>query len=249
MTTLAVNGLEIRRGQRPVLRAVDLRLGAGGMCAVLGPNGAGKSTLLRTLAGLLTPAAGRITLDGRALAQYSIAERARLIGYQAQNPALAWPLRVREVLALGRLPHVATLARLRAADHAAIALAARECGLDHLLERPADSLSGGERARMFMARLLAGQHRVLLADEPLADLDPRFQLEVLAAFKAHCALGGIALIVVHDLALARRHCGHALLLRDGEVHASGPSAEVMTADHIARVFELARDVAANVLGS
>ncbi len=229
------------RGTRAVLEDVSLALEAGRMVGVIGPNGAGKTTLLRVLAGLETPAAGEVRCRGRPLASLAARARARDIGYHAQVPELHWPMPVASVVALGRLPYARGLAHLSDDDRAAVARAVTRTGLEMLLARRSDTLSGGELARVHLARLLAGEHRVLLADEPIANLDPHFQFETLDLLRAHCAAGGAVLTVLHDLAIAARYCDRVVLMTAGRVVAAGPARAVLTRDAVARVFGVGRD--------
>lgn len=224
-----------RRGQA-VLRAVELALAAGEVLGVIGPNGAGKTSLLRVLAGLALAHRGQVLLDGDDLAQLAPLVRARRLGYHPQRPELHWPLTVETVVALGRMPHAQAGVRRPSDDQSAITVALARCGLTAVRTRRCDSLSGGELARVHMARLLAGGHRVLLADEPIANLDPRFQLEILGALRAHAADGGGAIVVLHDLNIAARFCDRLLLLDQGEVSAAGSPQSVLTPARVARVF-------------
>ncbi|MEQ8660919.1 MAG: ABC transporter ATP-binding protein, partial [Gammaproteobacteria bacterium] len=221
MSLLEGRALRVMRGTRRVLDDVDCALGAGEFLGLVGPNGAGKTTLLRALAGLERLAAGSVWCAGRPLAELTPTARARHCGYHAQTPELHWPLDVATVVALGRLPFGASPDRLDAADRAAVADALARTGLDGLAARHADTLSGGELARVHMARLLAGAHRVLLADEPIANLDPRFQLEIMGLLGAHAAAGGAVVVVLHDLAIAARYCDRLLLLDGGRVVVAG----------------------------
>ena len=240
MTMLAVRGITVSRGGRLLLQDVDLVLQAGDVLGVIGPNGAGKSTLLRVLAGLATPAAGSVQLDGQDIHQQSAAARARAIGYHPQHALLHWPLAVAAVVALGRYAHGASLDALSPLDHQAIATAIAWCGLEPLINRRSDQLSGGELARVHIARLLAGEHRLLLADEPIANLDPRYQMEILQALRAHAQQRGGAVVVLHDLNIAARNCDSLLLMAAGQVVSAGTPREVLTAARVADVFAVPR---------
>ena len=236
MTMLDVCGITLTRGGRSLLQDVDLSLQAGQVLGVIGPNGAGKSSLLRVLAGLVTPQAGSVQLDGEDIHRQTAVKRARGIGYHPQQAMLHWPMSVAAVVALGRYAHGASMAALSAHDHEAIAAAITRCGLEALVERRADQLSGGELARVHIARLLAGEHRMLLADEPIANLDPRYQMEILQALRAHAQERGGAVVVLHDLNIAARHCDRLLMLADGQVVIAGVPRAVLTAARVAEVF-------------
>ncbi|MCC7412841.1 MAG: ABC transporter ATP-binding protein [Gammaproteobacteria bacterium] len=213
-----------------------MTLQAGEVVGLIGPNGSGKTTCLRVLAGLLRPQAGRIELDGRALGSFEPRARARLIGYLPQGAEVHWPLVVRDLVALGRQPHVGPWQRPGAHDRAAIAAALRAAEMDGLADRIVTRLSGGERMLAHIARLLAGEPRIVLADEPVAALDPAHQLRVMALLRAIAGGGGAVLLVLHDLTLAGRFCDRLVLLDAGVVQAAGAPAEVLTRANLARVY-------------
>jgi iron complex transport system ATP-binding protein len=229
---LSLDGLTVRLGDRPVLDRVSAALRPGRVTAVLGPNGAGKSTLLRAAAGLIAPAAGAVRLDGSDVRSLGAQERALALGYLPQDGTAHWNLLARELVALGRLPHRATPAENAAAIDRALALTDAEAFAD----RPVLTLSGGERVRILLARVLAGAPRWLLADEPLASLDPAHAIDMVARLREAAAAGAGVLLVVHDLVHAQRAADDALLLIDGRVLAAGAASEVLTPDHLARAF-------------
>ena len=220
------------------LHGVDLAVPAGQLVGVIGPNGAGKSTLLAALAGLVR-CRGQAGLDGRPLATLAARQRARLLGYLPQAGHSAWALTVEEVVAMGRLPWGDS-------DQAAIAAAMAATGADRLAGRRVDALSGGEQARVWLARVLAGQPRVLLADEPVASLDLYYQRAVMASLRRFADSGGAALVAIHDLGLAARHCDRLLLLAGGRVVADGAPAQVLDPALLEQVYGL--PVAVDLLG-
>jgi iron complex transport system ATP-binding protein len=233
--TLTVTGLRVSLGGREVVRGADFILEAGGLTVMVGPNGAGKTTILRALAGL-APSKGSIDLGGGPIARLSRRERARRIAYLPQGHVFHWPLPVIDVVALGRMPHGAGAGDLGEADRAAVAEAIRICELEALAGRPVTTLSGGERSRVALARVLAVQAEIVLADEPIASLDPRHQLTVLSLLRDHAARGGTVLAVMHDLALAGRYADRVIALDDGTVVAAGAPAEVLRPELLRRVF-------------
>jgi iron complex transport system ATP-binding protein len=245
---LTGEGLAIARGGRTLLEGLALAFAPGTVTAFLGPNGAGKTSLLRTLAGLAAPAAGRVGLDSRPLDTLAPAARARRIGYLAQEAPVHWNLAAAEVVALGRLPHRVPFAGPDARDRRAIERAMAATGTDDLAGRPIGACSGGERARVLLARLLAGEPDWILADEPLANLDPAQQLRTLAILKARADAGVGVILVLHDLGAAARIADRLLLLGDGRVHADGPPSVVITPEHVAAAFGVSIRLVADPLG-
>lgn len=211
------------------LTNISLSLEPGRIVAICGPNGAGKSSLLQALAGLLRPDAGMVTLDGRDLASLHARDRAKAIGYLPQEGEVAWDVAVRSLVALGRLPH-------RDEGREAIETALAALDLQALVERPVSQLSGGERARALLARVVAGEPRWLLADEPLAALDLRHQLTLLRHFRRHADAGVGVVIVLHDLAQAMNHADRAIVLDRGRIAADGPPEVSLSASTIASVW-------------
>ena len=224
--TLAAVDVEVRYGTRTAVRATTLTLEPGHLVALIGPNGAGKSTLLRALAGLIAHR-GAVTWRGAALAKLDGRTRARTAAYLPQDPPVHWPLAARELVALGRLPHRAYAASESTADTAAVAAAMRQTDTLEFAARSVSRLSVGERARVLLARALAVEAPVLLADEPIAMLDPYHQLEVLGTLRSYAAGGDAAssqrlvVVVLHDLGLAARFCDRVLLMDTGAVVGDG----------------------------
>lgn len=235
---LSFNDLSATLAGRRVLEDINVTLRPGRITAILGPNGAGKSTLVKAAAALVTPAAGSVRLDSQDVAALDPRERARSIGYLPQDAAVHWNVPVSDVVALGRSPHRAPFAGLSPQDQDAIGQAIAATEIAPLADRLVPELSGGERARVLLARVLAGQPRWLLADEPLASLDPAHQIDILDRLRALAAGGTGVVIVLHDLVQAARAADDVLLLKDGRVAAFGPAAEVLTADLLRAVFDV-----------
>ncbi len=230
MKGLSTRVLACRRGDRSVLEGVSLAFAAGAVTAIVGPNGSGKTTLLRHLAGLEVPAAGDVMLDNQPLATLGAARRARRIAFLPQSVQAYWPLLGRDLVALGRLPHGADLARpLAEADAAAIARALQRVDGQAFADRAIDTLSQGERARLMLARALATEAEVLLADEPVASLDPAYALDTMAVLRAEAARGGCVVVSLHDLGLAARFADRVIVLARGRVAADGPPATALDA--------------------
>ena len=233
---LEIRSLTVDLGSRRVLDGVGLSPEPGHLTALIGPNGAGKTTLLRAMAGLVEPAAGEVVLNAASLARMRASERARAIAYLPQGGAVAWPLPVASVVALGRLPHGEKPDSLPHAGREAVAAAIAAADLRGFETRPATELSGGERARVLLARALATKAPVLLADEPVAALDPRHQLIVLEVLKAHARAGATVVAILHDLTLAARFADRIVLLDQGKIAASGPPVSVLTEARLAASF-------------
>lgn len=213
------------------LDSVSLEFEPGCITAICGPNGAGKSSLLQVLAGLLDPASGTVLLEGEPMAALSPRERAKRIGYLPQDPVVAWDVAVRSLIALGRLPH-----RDRGTQQVQAALDMLD--LQRLADRPVSQLSGGERARVLLARVVAGEPQWLLADEPLAALDLRHRMEIVGHLKRLSAAGVGVVLVVHDLDLARNHADHAIVLDRGRLAASAAPDEALSSETINRVWQV-----------
>lgn len=236
MTALTTECAVLRYGAVTALDRIDIRVRAGEMLALIGPNGAGKSSLLRVLAGLKAPDAGRVCLDGSPLDAIPARDRARRIGYLAQGAECHWPLTVGRLVALGRLPHLGPWQRPGAADVAAIEHALTACDVAYLADRPVTDLSGGERARVLLARVLASDPEILLADEPVAGLDPYHQLRVMKLLRRRTSAGTGIAVVLHDLTLAARFCDRIVLLHGGRVLADGDPAAVLGPELLERVY-------------
>ena len=227
-----LDNLSVTLGGRQVVAGISTEL-TGGLIGLVGPNGAGKSSLVRAIAGLV-PSEGTILIDGkRAL---PLRERARRIAYLPQGQAVFWPVTVERLVALGRLPHLAPFERPADTDHAAIERALTRTDLLDLRDRSIDELSGGERARVLLARALAVEAPLLLADEPLAALDPAHQIEVMQLLRAEAARGAAVIAVLHDLTLAARWCDRLLLMDKGQLVADGAPRQVLTAERIDAVY-------------
>jgi iron complex transport system ATP-binding protein len=232
------NGLSVRLGGREVVADVSFSVNAGEVVGLIGPNGSGKSTCISALAGIRKPSSGGVTLDGEALERVAPRVRARSVSYLPQNPECHWPLSVRQVVALGRLPHRSLWGGLGVGDAAAIERAMAKLEVAELAERRVDRLSGGERMRVMLARALAPEPRVLLVDEPTDGLDPNHQLHVMELLRASAAEGCAVLAVLHDLSLAERFCDRLLLLHEGRLLAAGPPREVLVTENVARAYRV-----------
>lgn len=232
---LCADALTLVSDGATLLDAISLHLHAGEVLGVIGPNGAGKSTLLKALAAVRGVDAGVVLLQGKPSAAYSSEARARLLAYLEQGPSVHWPLKVRQVVGFGRLPHGD-----RDSGHAQQVIDAALARTDSavLQHREFHTLSEGEKMRVHLARVLASEPRILLADEPTAALDPWHQLQVLELLRAEAARGVGVLLVMHDLALAARFCDRLFLLHEGRAVLSGPPREVLNAATLAGIWRL-----------
>jgi iron complex transport system ATP-binding protein len=217
---------------------VSAEIPAGQVTCIVGPNGAGKTTLLKAGAGLLPLESGSCALLGRPLREWSREERARRIAYLPQGGDAAWPVLAEDLVALGRMPHGARLARLAPADREAVARAMERADVRHLANRRVDQLSTGERMRVLFARALATGADLLLADEPAAHLDPAHQLRLMRLLAEEAARGAAVLVTLHELALAAG-CDRVLVLDRGRLAAAGTPGEALSDDVLAKVFGVA----------
>lgn len=230
MTLLAIEKLTVLRGECPVVDHVDLSVGPGECVGLIGPNGAGKTTLMRAALGLER-------FKGlSSLASLSAPDRARAAAFLPQSRQIAWPVDVETLVSLGRVPHLPRGGTLSPADRDAIEDALHRLGLDGFRQRIATQLSGGEQGRVLIARALAQQTPLLLADEPIAGLDPAQQIATMQVFAQLAQEGRAVVVSLHDLGLAARHCTRLVLMHQGRVVADGHPDEVLTPELVAQVF-------------
>lgn len=236
MTELVANKVSVLAGDAEIVKDASLSLKPGELVAILGPNGAGKTSLLRTLLGITKTTSGSAQLDGKDCFGMSPSERAKIVSYLPQRRPLAWPYRVHDVVALGRFAHGAALGRLSAADDAAVTEAIEACKLGELQHRSTDNLSGGELARVHFARAIAGKAPLLIADEPVAELDPKHQILVADLIRQFVNDGGGALVVLHEVALAARIADRLIWMKNGRIIAEGPPHETLNAKIMQDVY-------------
>ena len=231
---LEAQSITVSRLGRCLLDDVTASFEPGKVNVIIGPNGAGKSTFLSCLAGLIVADRGAVMLDGEGIELLAAKERARRIGLLPQNGEVNWDVKVCDLVALGRFAYSGKSSA--GEDRAAIDAAMNAADCAQFASRNVMQLSGGEKARVLLARVLAGQPDWLLADEPLANLDPRYQLELLAHLR-RLAEDGVGIIaVLHDLTLAARIADNVVLLQDGRVFAFGSVQSVMTPANLNAVF-------------
>lgn len=238
MNAIALEEIHFRFDSRPILDGVSLTVRQGEWLAIVGPNGAGKTTLLRVLAGLATPDAGQIVLDGKPLSKLSRRQIAQQIAYVSQQATARFPFRVREAVAMARYPWRGRFSPLTPKDWEIIERALDEARVRHLAERKITELSGGELQRVAIARALAQATPLLALDEPIASLDLFHQFELLDQLRKRGVIGHTTLTVLHDLNLAARFCDRVAVVDEGKIKAIGTPEEVLTAALLADVFHV-----------
>jgi iron complex transport system ATP-binding protein len=236
-TVISLDGVSAGYGLRPVLDAVDLRIGPGARLALIGPNGAGKSTLLRVIAGTIVPSAGSVSLEDRPIGGLDRAAIARRLAVVPQGASLPFSMRVEEVVGLGRLPHEDPFRGHRPADRAAVAAAIERVGLVDLVGRDARELSLGERQLVLVAMAIAQDARILLLDEPTVHLDLRHQVDILDLLRDLNERDGVTIVaVLHDVGLAARTFPRLVLLDHGRMVADGAPDDVLAPELVRTVF-------------
>jgi iron complex transport system ATP-binding protein len=235
---LTARDITVLAGGRAIVDRASLSLEPGEIVGLIGPNGAGKSTLLRAVVGLRARAAGTVEIGEQRFEDVRAAERARRIAYLPQERRVEWPIAVRDVVALGRHPHRARLGGPTEADRAAVERALALADVASLADRPVTVLSGGELARVLLARALAVEAPILLVDEPTASLDPYHQLQVMELLQAEARRGAAVLVVMHDLVLAARFMDRLVLMSEGAVAAEGRPDDVLTNEALSAVYHV-----------
>jgi iron complex transport system ATP-binding protein len=231
-------GLTVTYGDKTVLDGIDTKLTTNQLTGLIGPNGAGKTTLMRALLGLAPIRAGQVWY-GDALAEtYNSRERARIAAYMAQGAEIHWPMTARAIVELGRMPHRHPWRSLSPADKQCVEKAMRDTAITEFANRLVTSLSGGEKARVLLARTMAANTPFLFADEPAASLDPHYQLEMLSLLKRQVGPERGVVVVMHDLNLAQQYCDRLIVVSNGEIVADGTPDEVMTDQMLSRVFHV-----------
>ncbi len=236
LKVLQAQSLDVGYPSHAVGRGFSLQLQPGRVLALLGPNGGGKTTLLKTLLGLLPPLGGQVLLDGRALTAHGVRERARRLAYVPQSHAGAFAFTVGDLVLMGRTAHGGWLARPGARDREAAVAALARLGIEHLADRPAPEVSGGERQLALIARALAQEAAFIVLDEPTASLDFGNQGKVLREIGRLAEAGLGVLFSTHDPNHAARHAHEALLIRDGRTLAQGPVAQVLQQPLLAQLY-------------
>ncbi len=243
-SALSIRSLNVRLGARDVLRDVSFDLQPGEFVGLLGPNGAGKSTLLKAVMGLIRRE-GDMSVFGRSLDGLSPSERARELSYLPQEREVNWPVSVRALIDLGRSPHRTGFTGPSTKDRNAVSAAIAAMDLEELQERSALELSGGERARVLIARALAQETPLLLTDEPAAGLDPAHQISLMSTFHGLAREGRTVLASLHELTLAGQWCDRVILIADGSIVAEGGPDAVLTPANLATVYGVRAQISVN----
>lgn len=236
MSLLKAESVTLLRAARKLVDKVSIAINSGELVGLIGPNGAGKSTLLSMLAGLDHCDEGSVILDGQDIQSMNARRRSQTLAWVAQSGPVNWPLSVERVITLGRRPHLSTWQKLNSTDADAIEYAIRATDCQAIRTQDATTLSGGERTRMLLARALAAEPEILLADEPIAALDLKHQLQTMEMLREFASHGRACLVVLHDLSLAGRFCDRLYLMHEGKIAAHGNSAEVLTAQNLQTVY-------------
>ncbi|MCQ8185974.1 ABC transporter ATP-binding protein [Parvularcula maris] len=234
--SLIASKLYAEASGRIILDVPEVTFERPGLTAIIGPNGSGKTTLLRALLGTIPQPQGLVGIEDRQLSDHSPQERARLIAYMPQKTVLAWPLPVHTVVALGRFAYGAVPQRLTPEDQARVKRVLAGVGLWERKEQSASTLSGGEFAKLMVARALAAETPYLLADEPAAALDPAQQHQVLSLLRKKADEGACVVVIVHDLSLAKDYADHVALMNEGRILATGSPTDVLVPDLLAKVY-------------
>ena len=226
-----------------ILRNISLNLKAGEILGIIGPNGAGKSSLLKILARITEADTGELELNGQAYRDVELRSFARQLAYLEQTAPVNWPLLVEKVIQLGRSPYQNAYARLGKADEGAINKAIQATGIEHLRERVISTLSQGEKMLVALSRILASEPKVILADEPIAALDPYHQLLIMELIQAQTraeqqGLTQGAIVILHDLSLAVRFCDRLVLLHEGKVVSSGDPESVLSRQNLREFYKI-----------
>jgi iron complex transport system ATP-binding protein len=232
---LELDQLSVSLGERAVLKDISASVAKREFVGLVGPNGAGKSTLLRAAAGLVAVDGGARHVGGKTLESFTSRERARRLAYLPQLRPVYWGVPARAIVALGRFAFGAPLSE-DSQDSAAIDRALSDCAAIHLADRPVGTLSGGELARIHLARALAGDTPLLLADEPIAALDPEHQFAVMALLRKKADEGRTVIAALHDLPLAARYCTRIIVLHEGVIAADGRPEAALTPERLREVF-------------
>ena len=236
MSMLSASAIHYEVDGVAILKGIDFQIEPGELVGLIGPNGAGKSSLLRILMGITAKQGGEIQFEARHLDEISLQERAQNLGYLVQGARAHWPFSVEKVVGLGRIPYQKWWQQDSELDRQKIEAAMSKTETLAYRNRVVTTLSGGEQTLVMLARIFASECRLIMADEPVAALDPYHQLHVMELLRQHAADQRAGIVVLHDLSLAARFCDRLYLLSHGEVDCHGQVGEVLTQENVARVY-------------
>ncbi len=233
---LSASSISVTKSGRSLLDAVSLQVSRGELIGLIGPNGAGKSTLLSVLAGIDKPDGGHVSVDGQSLDSIGGSVRARKLGWLEQLSSVHWPVSVERLVMLGRIPHLPAWSKASAGDQEAVENALTLADCLSIRHQSVTTLSGGERSRALLARVLAGEPELVFADEPVSALDLSHQLQTMQLLRDFARNQQAAIVVLHDLSLAARYCDRLYLMHEGSIWASGSVASVLSPENLASVY-------------
>lgn len=234
--------VDFQVNRKSLLKDVSFLAKPYAITGLIGPNGAGKTTLLKLLAGLIRPTSGHIKIDNENIASMKANMRARLLAYMPQANSVHWPVSVQYIVGMGRLPFRKSSAGFSGDNTQIVQNAMAQMAVDQLANRDVTSLSGGEKARVLLARALAQTTRILLVDEPATGLDIGHQISLMEKFQSLAASGITVILVLHDLSQAARYCHHVVLLDQGHLVCEGTPLEVLTKPRILDVYGVEADI-------
>lgn len=242
MTIIASENLSLQLDKKQILKNVSFSARKGEFIGLIGPNGSGKSTWLRSVCGLLPYDQGQVMIKDKKIESYHPKEIAKMIGYVPQDTGLDFDFLVKDIVLMGRHPHVPRFGLESQIDYDIAEQAMRTTQIEHLANKYVNQLSGGQRQMVFIAKALAQQPDILILDEPTSALDINRQLQVLNLIKQLTIEGVTVITAIHDLNLAARFCSKLVLLTDGEVLALGEPETVLTADHLLKSYGVTASV-------
>ena len=245
MSLLSATAIDYSIDQVPILSGIDFHVDNGELVGLIGPNGAGKSSLLRLLTGIEAPDRGEIRIQDQQMAQISPQQRSRWMGYLVQGAQAYWPFSVEKVVGLGRIPYQKWWQQASAEDQAKIEAAMEMTETLAYRNRIVTTLSGGEQTLVMLARIFATENQLILADEPVAALDPYHQLHVMEILRQHAQQERAAVVVLHDLSLAARFCDRLYMLSHGKLECCGSVDQVLNRENIARVYGVDSQIECN----
>jgi|TARA_B110000263_G_scaffold70608_1_gene61502 iron complex transport system ATP-binding protein len=236
MTFLAARNIVVSRSNKKVIDNISIKIGPGELVGLIGPNGAGKTTLLKSLLGIVKLTEGSVCLNDMSMKTLSRNYVAKHLGYLAQGAPCYWPVTVKNIVELGCLPHTYDTKKVDGFISNIVADSMASTGISDLQFRKVTSLSGGERTLTMLARCLAGQAPLLLADEPVTGLDPSQQIKIMQLLKSQVSSKSGVVAVLHDLNLAAKYCSRLVIMAKGKIHADGMPATVLTAQNLSKVY-------------